>query len=72
MIENVVQGLLSVLALYVAIGLVVAVPFVLFGIGRVDRAAKGAPWTFRLLVFPGVIAMWPYMLRRWWGSRRSA
>ena len=73
MIVNAVQGILNVLALYVVIGLVVGVPFVMFGIGRVDRTAKRAPLMFRALVLPGVIALWPLILRWWiWGSRRNA
>jgi hypothetical protein len=70
MIVDVVEGALVVLAIYVAIGLLVSVPFVIFGIGRVDPSAKGAPWTFRVVVLPGVIAMWPFVLRLWLGSRR--
>jgi hypothetical protein len=54
---------------YVAIGLIVAVPFLAFGIGRIDPAAKAAPWTFRALVFPGVVALWPLLARRWLRSK---
>jgi hypothetical protein len=72
MFVNVVQGALIALATYVVIGLVVAVPFVSFGIGRVDPAAKTAPWSFRVLVLPGVIAMWPFVLSRWLSSRRRS
>ena len=70
MIVNVVNGVLLTLAIYVAIGSILAVPFLIFGIGRVDHAAKDAPWTFRVLVLPGVIALWPFMLRRWLSPRR--
>ena len=70
MMVNVVNGALLTLAIYVAIGSILAVPFLIFGIGRVDHAAKGTPWTFRVLVLPGVIALWPLMLRRWLSPRR--
>ena len=63
------DALLRVTGLYAAIGVLAGVPFVIWGIGRVDHAAKGAPWAFRVLVLPGVIAMWPLMVRRWWASR---
>jgi hypothetical protein len=53
---------------YLAVGAIVAVAFVASGIGRVDVAARGAPWTFRLLVVPGAIALWPVVLRLWWRS----
>ena len=62
---DVVHGALYALAIYLAIGSIVAVPFLIFGIGRIDPAAKAAPLTFRALVLPGVVAMWPLMLQRW-------
>jgi hypothetical protein len=69
-IVAVVRGGLFAVATYLAIGSLVAAPFVIFGIGRVDPSARGAPLMFRALVFPGVVAMWPLILRRWIGSRR--
>jgi len=70
MIVELVQGALLAVAIYIAIGSLVALPFLIVGIGRVDPAAKGAPFAFRTLVLPGVVAMWPFMLRRWLSSRR--
>ena len=58
----VVQGWLS-------IGLIVGIPFVLFGVGRVDPDTKGS-WTFRPLILPGVAALWPLVLL-WWIRGRS-
>lgn len=52
-------------AIYAAIGLVVAVAFVWTGVGKVDHAAADAPWSFRLLIMPGVAALWPVMLMKW-------
>lgn len=72
MIVDLVNGILAVLAIYVAIGSILAVPFVIFGIGRVDHAAKDTPFTFRVLVLPGVIALWPLMLRRWLSPKRTS
>jgi hypothetical protein len=62
---DVVHGTLAAAAIYVAIGVLAGVPFVLYGIGRIDPAAKAAPWSFRALVFPGVVALWPLLIRRW-------
>lgn len=64
MSPDVVQSVLLVLAAYVAIGVIVAVPLVIFGLSRIDPAAKAAPWMFRVLVLPGVVTMWPLLLRR--------
>jgi hypothetical protein len=50
---------------YVAVGALFAVAFVAVGAGRIDPAAKGAPSGFRILILPGAIALWPYLLARW-------
>jgi len=70
MIVDVVRGALLTGATYLAIGSLVALPFLIIGIGRIDPAAKAAPWTFRMLMFPGVVALWPLIVRRWLNSRR--
>ena len=71
MLVDLVRGALFTIAAYVVIGLMVGVPFLIFGVGRTDAAAKSAPWTFRLMVFPGVVALWPFLLRRWIRSGRT-
>jgi len=63
------NGLIVVLAAYAAIGSILAVPLLAFGLGRIDPAAKAAPWTFRALVAPGVVALWPFLLLRWLRAR---
>ncbi|MFM9996867.1 MAG: hypothetical protein ACKVU4_13830 [Phycisphaerales bacterium] len=57
--------------LYAGLGLIFAVAFVTRGVARVDHAAAGAPWPFRLLILPGVAALWPLMLRRWLAAARE-
>jgi hypothetical protein len=63
----VVAFLLNALALYAAIGAVVALAFAAFGVTRVQPAAVslGA----RLLILPGALALWPYVLLRWLQAR---
>jgi hypothetical protein len=53
------------LGAYLAAGFLFAVAFQAVGLRRLDPAARGAGWVFRLLVTPGVIALWPVLLRRW-------
>lgn len=65
------HAILWTAGVYLGVGVIVAIPFVTAGIGRVDPAAKGAPWTFRALVFPGVVALWPLLARRWAAAVRS-
>ena len=53
------------LAIYAVAGIAFAVPFALRGAGAIDPAAKGGTWGFRVLTFPGVVALWPFMLVMW-------
>ena len=56
--------LLYLLGTYLLIGLVFAVYFVSKGITRLDATAKGSPFMFRLLIFPGSVALWlPLLLK---------
>ncbi len=57
--------LVNGLAAYGLIGAVFAVAFVMMGIQPVDSVAEHAPLGFRLIVLPGVAALWPLMLVRW-------
>jgi len=57
--------LVGALTAYALIGAVFAAVFVTAGIDRVDPVAKHAPLGFRLIVLPGVAALWPLLLMRW-------
>jgi hypothetical protein len=48
---------------YAAIGLVAGLAFILFGIDRVNPAARGA-LSFRPLLLPGFALIWPVALAR--------
>lgn len=63
--------ILEILALYFAIGTLFGVVFAWRGVSRIDSAANGAPWTFRLLILPGVIALWPMLAFRWQMAART-
>jgi hypothetical protein len=49
---------------YAVVGGLVAVPFVLVGVDRVDPASRGAI-AFRPLLLPGAVMLWPVVLGRW-------
>ncbi len=52
-------------AVYLAAGIIFAVAFLTRGVGRIDHQAIDAGVSFRLIIAPGVIALWPLLLRRW-------
>ncbi len=60
--------LLYGLALYLAIGLATALAFVSFGVTRVAHASVTAGG--RVLILPGAIMLWPFVLSRWLKARR--
>jgi hypothetical protein len=65
MIELLLQGV----GVYLAFGLLFALVCHIFGLSKLDPAVVGAgPW-FRLLVTPGMVALWPWVLILW---RRAA
>lgn len=53
------------LALYAAMGVLFAIAFVSRGVSRMDGQAAGAGLGFRLIILPGVTALWPVLLHRW-------
>lgn len=56
--------LLTLLAAYAALGVLVAAAFVLGGVDRIDPAAHHS-WAFRVLLLPGLVLLWPLVLKRW-------
>lgn len=49
---------------YGGLGLAVAAVFLLVGIDRIDASARGAV-AFRPLLVPGIVLLWPVVVRRW-------
>jgi hypothetical protein len=49
--------------IYLGIGVLFGIVFVSHSLTRFDAdAAKAAPLQFRLIIFPGVVALWPVLL----------
>jgi hypothetical protein len=69
--QVIAQVVTMILAVYGLAGVAFAAAFVAAGIQRVDPAAAHAPIGFRLIVFPGVAALWPLLLGRWMAVRRA-
>ena len=67
---NVLVWIVRILELYVLAGVLFGISFVLRGVARVDPVARTGTWGFRLIILPGVIALWPMLLLRWMGGRQ--
>ena len=57
--------ILIIVAVYLAAGLLFAIPFVIKGVTQIDESAIGSKWGFRLIIIPGVIVFWPVLLMKW-------
>lgn len=57
--------LISIAALYLLGGVLFTVMFLVRGLATVDPQAQGSSWGFRLLITPGVVALWWWLLWRW-------
>jgi hypothetical protein len=62
---------LALALVYAGVGLVFGAAFAAWGAGRIDHAAAGAGWGFRLLILPGAGALWPVMLAKWVRAARG-
>jgi len=71
MYEELIAAFVLALRLYVLLGVVFAAAFVARGVQRIDPGARGAGWTFGLAIFPGTVALWPLLLRRWIAGSNS-
>ncbi len=64
MTETIAKLLVSVLSIYAGAGLLFGLWFVLRGVNRVDPAARGSTRGWRVLILPGVTALWPLFVLR--------
>ncbi|MEL7472585.1 MAG: hypothetical protein AAGK04_04645 [Planctomycetota bacterium] len=59
------RSLMMLLGVYLGLGVLFGLVFVMLGAGRLDPHARRAPLVFRLLILPGSAALWPLLARRW-------
>ena len=57
--------ILIVAAVYLAAGLIFAIPFVIKGVDKIDDGAHGSKWGFRIIIIPGAMVFWPLLLKKW-------
>lgn len=71
MVETVRTGL-QALGAYGVVGVLFAAAFHRRGIAALDAGSHGAGLGFRLLITPGVVALWPWLAFLWWRASRGA
>ena len=64
-LEPIVTGLFWLLVGYLGVGVLVAIALHARGLAAMDPTVRGAAFGFRILVTPGLVALWPLLLHRW-------
>ena len=62
---EIAQFVVSAFEAYALAGVGFALMFLPRAVARVDPRVAGAPKTLRLLILPGVVALWPVFAWRW-------
>ena len=61
----VAEWFINLLGVYTGIGLLFAIAFLTVGISQIDPVSRGSGVGFRLIILPGVAALWPVLFTRW-------
>ena len=66
MSEALASSIVMALGIYAALGLLTGLIYMFGGAGKIDPAAKGKgmPFRARLIILPGIIGLWPLMLKK--------
>ncbi len=62
--KTIVLLITNCVLLYFLAGFVFGIYFLLIGAPRIDPLLKNSKWAVRILLLPGVIAAWPFFLRK--------
>ncbi len=62
---TIVSTILLSIMVYLTCGIGAATCFVCWGVNRVDASARNTSIAFRILLMPGCILFWPWILRCW-------
>ena len=52
----------TIFLVYLILGALFSVHFLIKGIDSLDDAAKGAGWKFKILILPGCVLLWPALM----------
>lgn len=66
-----IEFFVDLLYLYFFFGVVFAALFLWRGVALIDEAAQGISWKTRALLFPGSVALWPVLWRKWRKTARQ-
>ena len=61
----IVEIVLNVIAVYLICGFVFSIAFLIKGISKIDKGVGGGTIGFKIIIIPGMIVFWPYLLKKW-------
>lgn len=64
-----VQIILILVSIYLLLGVLFVIPFLIKGLRKVDEDAHGGTIAFKIIIIPGVIVFWPLLLSKWMKNR---
>ena len=62
--ELVIQIFLGILAAYTVLGILVALLLVFRSVSKLDPVLANSKKSGRILLFPGMVATWPFLLKK--------
>jgi hypothetical protein len=66
-----VEVVLIIVLIYLLVGVLFVLPFLVKGITKVDEGTHGATIGFKIIIIPGVVVFWPALLRKWINSDKK-
>ena len=60
-----IEIILIIVAVYLLLGVLFVIPFLMKGLNKVDEGAHGSTIGFKIIIIPGVIVFWPVLLSKW-------
>ena len=66
-----VEVVLIIVLIYLLLGVLFVVPFLVKGLTKVDESAHAGTIGFKMIIIPGVIVFWPVLLRKWMKTKNK-
>ncbi len=60
-----IEAVLIIVLIYLLLGVLFVIPFLMKGLTKVDEGAHGGTIGFKIIIIPGVIVLWPVLLKKW-------
>ena len=68
--ETIINTSLLLLGIYLTVGFLFAIPFLWKGANQIDEGVAGSTRSFKLIILPGTILLWPALLLKWLKSKK--